>query len=255
MERLEIFNKAVEEYVRPETYPVAIKIIENKNEIPQGIQTVQSQLGITMALCQGWGKVRFNGESLAMLKEDISCPIALFTLGLAAPPLEWDEGSLYIDWMTSSEKAASNFANSMYRLPKGKYVGVIMAPIHDCNFEPDMVMVYCNPLQLLFLVSASLYDRGGRFDNSISPLGVCTDIIAPVMQTGQCRFGIPCVGDRKYECTSKDEVVFSAPTERLNKISDGLAFSYEHGELFRLPRALDHASEHLETYRRLREIL
>ena len=146
MPSLEKFGNAINQYVRPETYPVAIKLVKKTEEIPNGIQTIQNQLGVSMALCQGWGKVRFNAESVAMLKEDISCPIALFTLGLAEPTEEWKEGSLYLNWYTPHEKAAKEFANAMYRLPKGKYLGVLMAPIHSCHFEPDLVILYCNPL-------------------------------------------------------------------------------------------------------------
>jgi len=255
MGTLEIFSKAVETCVCPETYPVAIKVIKNKREIPEGIQTVQSQLGVTMALCQGWGKARFNGESLAMLKEDISCPIALFTLGLADPPKEWNEGSLYLDWYTPKQQAAENIAGAMHKLPRGEHIGVIMAPIHNCCFEPDIVIVYCTPPQLMFLISASLYKGGGRFENSIFPPGVCTDIIAPVIQSGNCRFGIPCFGDRKYEFTAKDELVFSVPFARLEEIAEGLKFFHEHGHSFPLPKPLDHASAQLDKYKELRAIL
>ena len=255
MRALEKFDDAINQYVRPETYPVAIKLVKKADEIPDGIQTIQSQLGVSMALCQGWGKVRFNGESVAMLKEDISCPIALFTLGLAEPTAEWKEGSLYLNWYTPHEKAAKEFAGPMYRLPKGKYSGVIMAPIHACHFEPDMIILYCNPPGILRLVAAALMKSGGRFENSIFPPGVCTEVIAPVMEQKKCRFGIPCFGDRKFEYTAKDELVFSVPFHLVNEISNGLKYFYESGHEIPFRRPLDHASAQLETYRKLRAML
>lgn len=45
---LQRFSEVVDKYVRPETYPVAIKLIGDSNEIPEGIQTVKSQLGVTI---------------------------------------------------------------------------------------------------------------------------------------------------------------------------------------------------------------
>jgi uncharacterized protein (DUF169 family) len=255
MSALEKFDNAINQYVRSETYPVAIKLVKNVAEIPDGIPSVQSQLGVSMALCQGWGKVRFNGESIAMLKEDISCPVALFTLGLADPPQDWNAGSLYLNWYTPHAEAARKFAAAMYRLPKGKYSGVVMAPVHLCNFEPDMVVVYCDPPGLMRLIVAALMKSGGRFENSIFPPGVCTEVIAPVMEQKKCRFGIPCSGDRKYEYTAKDELVFSVPFHLLNEISDGLKFFYESGHEIPSRRPLDHASAQLETYRKLRAVL
>ena len=255
MDALGKFIIAIQKYVRPETYPVAVKLIKDRKEIPGDIPTVKNQLGVMMALCQGWGKARFNGESIAMLKEDISCPVALFTLGLADPPKTWSEGDLYFNWYTPKRKAAENFANAMYKLPKGKYAGVVMAPTHTANFKPDVVIVYCNPAQLMRLLSAALSREGGRFENSIFPPGVCTDLIAPVIQTGKCRFGIPCFGDRKYESTSNDELVFSTPFAKLEEICEGLKIFYEQGHGFPLPRPLDHASAQLDTYRKLRAML
>jgi uncharacterized protein (DUF169 family) len=255
MEVLELFNKAIREYVRTETFPVAIKMVADAKEIPENIHTVKNQLDVTMALCQGWGKARFNGESVAMLKEDISCPVALFTLGLADPPQSWNEGDLYLNTYAVNQRAAANIARAMYKLPKGKYAGVVMAPIHACSFEPDLVLLYCTLSQLLRLLSAALCREGGRFENSIFPPGVCTDVIAPVIQTKKCRFGIPCFGDRKYEYTPDNELVFSAPWDRLEEIADGLKFFYETAHTIPYPRPLDHASAQLETYKKLRSIL
>jgi uncharacterized protein (DUF169 family) len=255
MTALEKFGNAIEQYIRPQTYPVAVKLVTKADEIPDGIQTIQRQLGVSMALCQGWGKVRFNGESVAMLKEDISCPIALFTLGLADPTEDWKEGSLYLNWYTPYEKAAKEMARAMYRLPKGKYSGVIMAPIQACNFEPDMVILYCDPPAIMRLVVAALIKPGGRFENSIFPPGVCTEVIAPVMEQKKCRFGIPCFGDRKFEYTGRDELVFSVPSHLFNEISDGLKFFYESGHEIPFRRPLDHATAQLETYRKLRAML
>jgi uncharacterized protein (DUF169 family) len=255
MRELDTFGKAVNECIRSETYPVALKLIQEADEIPEGIQTVGAQIGGSMALCQGWGRVRFNGESAVMLKEDISCPIALFSLGLADPPKDWEEGSLYLNWYTPDEMAAKRIAATMYRLPKGKYKGVVMTPIHSCEFEPDLVIVYCDPMGIMRLITAALHKSGGRFENSIFPPGVCTDVIAPVVQEGRCRFGIPCFGDRKFEYTARDELVFSVPFSRLDEISDGLKFFYGSGHEIPLRRPLDHPSAQLETYKRLRAML
>jgi len=249
------FGKAVEAYVRPETLPVAINMLKSRADIPDGMKTAEEQIGATIALCQAWGKARFNGESLAMFKEDISCPIALFTLGMADPPATWSEGNLYLNWYTPDPKAAENLAKGMYKLPKGEYAGVAMSPIHTCNFEPDVVIIYCTPPQLLRFIAAALMREGGRFESSIFPPGVCTEIIAPIMQKGKCRFGIPCFGDRKYEYTSKDELVFSVPFARLEEIAEGLKFFYEHGHELPMQRPLDHASAQLETYKKLRTTL
>jgi uncharacterized protein (DUF169 family) len=184
-----------------------------------------------------------------------SCPIALFTLGLADASKDWKAGSLYLNWYTPYEKAAEHYANSMYKLPKGEYRGVIMAPSHNCTFEPDVVIVYCTPPQIMRLIPAALLKEGGRFENSIWGPGVCSDIIAPVMQTGKCRFGIPCFGDRKFEYTAMEELVFSVPFAALKEVAEGVKYFYENTHGLPLPKSLDHASSLRETYKKLRAML
>ena len=230
-------------------------MLKNKKDIPEGIEKAQEKIGAMIALCQAWGKARFNGESLVMFKDDISCPVALFTLGMADPPATWSEGNLYLNWYTPHKKAAENIAKGMYKLPKGEYKGVAISPIQNCTFTPDVVIIYSTPPQTMCFIASALMREGGRFEGSIFPPGVCTEVIAPVMQMGKCRFGIPCFGDRKYEYTSKDELVFSVPFARLEEIAEGLKFFYEHGHTMPLPRPLDHPSAQLETYKKLRATL
>jgi uncharacterized protein (DUF169 family) len=255
MQTLHSFNEAIKKYVGIETHPIAIKMLEDESEIPDGLGRPQEMWGHRIAVCQGWGRARWNGESIAMLKDDISCPIALFTFGMADPPANWSEGGLYLNWYTPSEQAAMNFANSMCKLPKGKYKGIAMAPIDNCGFQPDLVLIYCYPSQLLRLIIAAIMNEGGRFENSIFPPGVCTDTISPTVLTGKCHFGIPCYGDLKYEYSSQFELVFSSPAARLEEIAHNVKFFYEKGHPLPQPRPLDHASFQLQTYIDLRNML
>lgn len=255
MESLHTFNEAVKNYVRIETHPIAIKMLKDESEIPDELGRPQEMWGHRIAVCQAWGRARWNGESIAMFKDDISCPIALFTFGMAEPPESWSEGNLYLDWYTPSEQAAENYANSLYKLPKGKYAGVAMAPIIDCSFEPDLVLVYGYPAQVMRLIIAAIMNEGGRFENSIFPPGVCTDTITPTMLTGKSRFGIPCYGDLKYEYASQFELVFSVPAAKLEEMAYNLKFFFEKGHSLPLPRPLDHASFQLQTYIDLRNMI
>ena len=132
---------------------------------------------------------------------------------------------------------------------------MIIAPVTACNFRPDLVIVYCTPAQLLRLLSAALCQEGGSFENSVFPPGVCADVIAPVIKTNKCRFGVPCFGDRKYEYTSDNELVCSTPWDKLEELAEGLRFFYEKAHPIPYPRPLDHASAQLETYKKLRSIL
>ncbi len=255
IEALKKFEEVIETYIRPATLPVALKLLRSEQESPKGIERAQKALGHMVALCQGFGLARHNRQSLTMLKDDITCPTPIIALGLGEPPELWLKGELYKDWYTPSPQAAEKLASEMHRFPVGKYVGVTVAPINTCDFEPDLVIVFCNPLQSLTLIQASLVQEGGRFTNSMWPAGACTNAIVPTILTGRCQFTIPCAGDRKWESTSADEVIFAVPSGRLEEITSGLKYFFEHGHEMLVSRYLDFEPVHLETYRKLRDML
>ena len=123
------------------------------------------------------------------------------------------------------------------------------------NFEPDIVLVYGNPPQIMRFIAASIMEEGGCFENSFFAPGVCADIIAPVIQTRKCRFGIPDFGNRKHEYTANDELIFSIPFARLEEIAEGLEFFYKNCHSIPSHRSYDHPSLFSETYQKLRALL
>lgn len=71
-------------------------------------------------------------------------------------------------------------------------------------------------------------------------MGVCSDSIARPMLTGRCHLSIPCVGDRLFEATSDNEVIFAVPSTRLEDITNGLKYIYQHKpSSLRVTRYLD----------------
>ncbi len=228
MKALQEFGEAIETYTRPKTFPVAIKMLKGEADMPEGTATAKKALGHRLAVCQGWGLARHNGQSLAILKDENTCPLAMVALGLAEPPESWLRGDLYLDWRTPNAPAAEKSAREMPRLPATEYAGLVVAPVHTCNFKPDLVLLYCDPLQASHLIGAALVREDGSFSNTIWPRGGCADFIARPILTGECHFSVPCPGGRRYEATSDDEVVFAVPATRLAEMASGLKYVYQH---------------------------
>ncbi len=255
MEALKKFEVAIETYISPLTFPVAIKLLRSEAGIPKGIERASKVYGHKFNLCQGWAMARHNGESVAMLKDDQICPLGIIVLGLAELPEFYQEGNIFIDRYTASSEAAARIADEMYKFPVGEYVGLVTAPVPTCDFEPDLVLIFCNPLQLLRLIQAAINKEGGRFPNSILPSAACADAIVPAMLDGRCHFSIPCLGDRRYGVTSADEVIFTVPVDRLEEIAIGLKYTQEHGMVLPLHRWIDFEPVPSEVYKELRGML
>jgi uncharacterized protein (DUF169 family) len=224
LEILERFKKAVDEHLFLRSFPVAIKLLERREDIPPNMSRSSQILGETIRPCVGWRKARHDGLSLAMLEEDFStaCPSGLFVLGILEPIPSWIEGNLACDIYTGSREAAANMERHVFRLEAGKYIGIAFAPLGKADFIPDLVMIYGNAKQAWRLVVATAWTTGEPLRVSIAARDLCSEAIVQPFQTGQPVLAIPCGGDRAHGMTTDDEIVFTTPVDKLEGIIQGL---------------------------------
>jgi len=76
----------IERRLRLKTFPLAVKMLEKEQDIPEGAVRPKRDLGYHLATCQGFAMSRREGTLLAMLKEDMWCSESVIGLGLAEPP-------------------------------------------------------------------------------------------------------------------------------------------------------------------------
>ena len=102
MKEWQELGKELKRYINPETFPVAIKILKDKKEIPSGTRTPVKDLRIKMAHCQAQAICRKYGWTIAMTKEDLGCAISGHTYG-------WEP--------VNQEDALSFFIRMNYAIP------------------------------------------------------------------------------------------------------------------------------------------
>jgi uncharacterized protein (DUF169 family) len=81
MKEWQELGKELRRYINPETFPVTIKILKDKMEIPSGTRTPLKDLKVKMAHCQAQAIARKYGWTIAMTKEDLGCAISGHTYG------------------------------------------------------------------------------------------------------------------------------------------------------------------------------
>jgi len=210
--------------VAPATYPVAVKLLKDEKEIPDEAKRPKRDFGQPIMPCQGSGLARLQGVSIAMLREDfdLDCPTAMIVFGIVKPPKWWLEGNLTYGMVAETREAAINLAKAYFRFEPGEYNGLLFSPARETTFDPDLVMTYCNSAQAGRLVGAARYKDGYPLNPHITASAVCSASIVQTVQTGKCQLSIPCVGDRAHAFAKDDEIVFSAPFNRLTGITSGL---------------------------------
>lgn len=232
MTTLDEFNGYGEEiqqrlYLR--TFPIAVKLLEKIEDIPEAATRPKKDIGCHFALCQGFAMSRREGATVAFLKEDHWCYVPVVALGHAESPEFVLEGNIdYPDRMASLE-AAKHIAKNADHLEYEKYVGIVSAPLKSATFEPDLVIIYCNSAQLRSLLSGMRYKDGYVVKSKLEPGGACVHSTVPVINTGECNVVVPCMGDRAVGLAQDDEMIFSVPKGKIEDLMLGLRHFDEAG--------------------------
>jgi len=125
----------LERRVRLKTYPIAIKLLQKKANIPKDAKRPLKDFGYHLAQCQAFYLTRCEGETIALLKEDEWCFEPVTGYGLAEPPQRFLEGHNRYPRDVATLNAGANYASEFPRFEVGKYVGIVSAPLATTTFE------------------------------------------------------------------------------------------------------------------------
>ena len=98
MELKELFLSNVAKYIRPQTDPVAVKLVFDGAEPPEGAVMPLDKFGYPLTVCQGVSAVRRMGFTMVFRKEDHACPPALCAMGYL-PTENLLAGKVTVPWM------------------------------------------------------------------------------------------------------------------------------------------------------------
>jgi uncharacterized protein (DUF169 family) len=207
------------------TYPIAIKMLKDESETPQGAVRPKRDLGVHYAACQAFGVVRRRGTTLAMFIGDHWCFEPIIGYGLVEPPQDFLEGSGSAFFVESKEGARKR-SSEIALLPHGKYAGMVLAPLHKANFSPDLTMIYCNASQLRHMLFALMFKNGRRVTSTLDPIWSCVHSVNPSLLTGECAVTVPDPGDFERGAAGDDEMILTVPAGRMKEFMDGV-YHYE----------------------------
>lgn len=216
------YGKRLEKLIRPNSHPLAVRMLRSPEEIPEEALRPVRDFGKCMSTCQTFALSRRFGETVAQLFEDMWCPEPVIGFGLAEPPQFFFEGKTrYPDGVKSLE-AGANWAREFPRFKVGEYVGVVSAPLTTASFEPDVAVVYCDSAQLIRLLLGLAYEDGRDITTVLGGHSACVYSVVPPMLKNECQASVPCRGDRGYAGTQDYEMIFSIPRDQIARVVEGL---------------------------------
>ena len=210
----------LENTLRLKTKIIAYRRLEKAEELDSLKNVVRIDRFFTF--CQVPFMVRVNGITVGMTREDKiqdRCS-RLFGLKQATEKsMNAEAAMLSTTWFRSPEEALQQ-QNDYYRVPVGG--AIVLAPLTKQKFEPEVLLMYGNPAQIMMILCGLQKVKYERFSFSFIGEGACTDSLAQCYITGKPAVSIPCYGERSMGGVSDDEMAIALPPGELERTISGL---------------------------------
>jgi uncharacterized protein (DUF169 family) len=226
MKSLSKIDEAMSIYIKHQTYPLAIKMLQSEDEISQDAKRPLRDYGASFALCQALAISRKEGLTIVLDKESQSCPIALVGLGFVRPE-EYLSGKYALAPNNQPTQARIRAAEAMPRFQFGKFKYILISPIQSASFDPDVVVFYGNGAQVMRMIQAAVFASGESLTSkSIGAGGCLLTAVAPILE-GVCKYTVPGNGERRLGLVADGELGFAIPKNRFEEVVSGLKLSHD----------------------------
>lgn len=219
--------RRMELLMRLKSFPVAFKMLESKEELDQ-IPFIR-RAGHKVTMCQLITQVRNFDWTVGADLDDFMGPVCPSIIGLTEIPEAFKDGTFRsIVWVKTKEDGIK-YEESIPRLPMGKYEAVVMAPLVYKPFDPDIVLIYANPAQMMLLINSLQFEDYEVMNFHCVGESSCSDAIARCYLTGKPSLTIPCYGERRYGHAQDEDLVMAIPAGMMEKALKGMEILYRRG--------------------------
>lgn len=246
-------NEAIERHIRPNTFPIGIKMVKSAEDIPEKAKRPGRDMQFDSALCQGMSISRHYGWTIAVSREDISCPIGATLFGFAPRVDYFDDGHCCAGMYTKDAEAGAKTEGAAPCFDFGEYFAMVSGPLSRIDYTPDVVLTFGNPAQVMRMLTGALWESGGYIESRFSGRTDCADEVIETMQTGKPQVILPCYGDRIFGQTQDHEMAFSLPWSFAETLIEGLEGTHKGGVRYPIPNHLRYTAKFPPSYEEVRK--
>jgi uncharacterized protein (DUF169 family) len=235
-------GQKIEKYIRPATFPLAIKLIQDESEIPPKTKRPSEDLKVQNFVCQNFKMARTYGWTIAVTAKDCNCLLARAVYGwdpVTPEGMKWKtqfEVGLYSKDAETSRKIEKH----LYLL-ENKFVGLVISPLTRTKVEPDVVLTYCLPAQAMRFIQSYLFHEGGVLEfTAAGRIGSCHVGVPKTYLTKKPQLIVLGNGDRVWGGAQDSEVLFSCPREKLDILIDGIEKTHTAGLRYPIPAYMNY---------------
>ena len=213
-------GKELEDVLRLKTKLVAYKKLE-KPEALNDIKDVKT-VDRPYTFCQLPAMVRTYGWTVGARRTDEMNERCKNLCGLKNATKEgiWVEAAVMAtSWMPNHEESLKQ-QEDYPRMEAGE--AIVMAPLTENKFDPDVVMIYGNVAQIMMLMCGLQKRKYENFDFSFLGEGDCSNSVARCHLTGKVCLTLGCYGERSMGEMDDGEIVLTLPPKELERAVLGL---------------------------------
>lgn len=219
-ERFREWSRTLRETLGLETQPVAITLVEDPDQAPEGVSRPDQPLRHCVSIHEAT-----QGATLFVPPEGHACAAGKAALGIESLPEKVANGTVpHMHGLASTQEAAARIMDEIPKLPAGSTVGTLVAPLASTPLEPDVVVLVARPERAMWATNALLYEDGGpRVSADFAGMQAsCGDATARPTIEGEVNLSPGCYGCRSAGKLQDEELYVGIPIERMDEVVDGI---------------------------------
>ncbi len=216
----EHLEKAINELLRLDEFPIGWKFVKDESELT-GVALVKKKV----YSCQMLKIASQGGYVHAATENELSCRHERYIFGME--PLQDKHLEIQMKYAKTKDVAEKWF---LERAPKTKCKGIMVGPLGKVTFTPDLIVLIVNAWQATRCIHAYLHESGEDFQFVIGPSAIpCAYGAVYVYNTGKPNLVTACSGARAYGKFEKNDLSFFMPFQDVDKFVEGLRETHRKG--------------------------
>jgi uncharacterized protein (DUF169 family) len=219
----------LEASLKLKTYSVGLKLFKKAEEM----EDVKSKaFGQKTTLCQAITASRVFGWTLRLTENDL-LPLCAYVAGLSDSVSEKFMSAYGEVWFRNKEDALKKY-KTMPHIPS-EYQGLIISPLAVERIEPDIILIFGTPAQMIRIINGLQWQSYERFQMFSVGETSCVDSIAQAYISAKPAITIPCFGHRRFGHVQDDEMIAAIPLRLIEGLLGGLEAMDRAGIRYPIP--------------------
>jgi len=193
----------LKETLRLRTEPFGVTFLKEVANLPEGTRRPSQTFGKKVTICQGVTMARIYGWAVGLTRDDLLCVPGMLAFGfvpVADPILELGQLFCEVGFHPAMGPALKE-VEALPRFEPEEVAAIYLCPLEKLALDPEVVVVYGNPAQLMRLTQAVTFSLGKRVAGDFGGKVECSSYLIGPYRDGEVKVVIPGQGDRTFSMT------------------------------------------------------